>query len=90
MFRIEEELHAESFGQDFETMDAVLAELRRLAAVPWDQEANRAPCMNWRNCGRHYEIIEYKADDPVPEIRRFLALDISSAGVKWSESLGGN
>jgi hypothetical protein len=87
MFRIEDELHDESFGQDFETMDAVLAELRRLAAIPWDQEPNCAPCMNWRNCGRHYEITEYNADDPVPEIRRFLTLEISAAGVKWTELL---
>src|SRR5262249_5502914 len=34
-------------------------------------------------CGRHYEIIEYDAANPVPEMRRFLALEISAAGVKW-------
>jgi len=30
----EDELHDESFGQDFATMDAAVAELRRLAAAP--------------------------------------------------------
>jgi hypothetical protein len=30
MFRIEAELHAEPFGEDSETLEAALAELRRL------------------------------------------------------------
>src|ERR1051325_10985432 len=82
MFRIEDELHDESCGE-FETMEAALAELRRLAAIPWNREPNRCPCVNWRNCGRHYEISEYDASDPVPELRRIRALEVSESGAKW-------
>jgi hypothetical protein len=83
MFRIEDELHAEPIGGEYETLESAVAELRRLAEIPWDREPNRCPCTNWRNCGRRYEIIEYSAADPVPVIRRFRALEISAAIVKW-------
>ncbi|WP_456620173.1 MULTISPECIES: hypothetical protein [unclassified Bradyrhizobium] len=83
MFVIEDELHAEPQGQ-FQTRQQAVAELRRLAAIPWDEEPNCAPCTNWRNCGRRYELIEY--DDsvrPWAELSRTLLLEISAAGVQW-------
>ena len=83
MFVIEDELHAEQQGQ-FPTREQALAELQRLAAIPWDEEPNCAPCTSWRSCGRRYELIEY--DDnitPWAEVSRTLLLEISAAGVQW-------
>jgi hypothetical protein len=83
MFVIEDEAHAEWHGQ-FRTRQQALAELQRLAALPWDQEPNRAPCTSWKNCSRRYELIEY--DDSVTpwrELSRTLLLEISASGTQW-------
>ncbi len=93
-FTIEDEAHSESHG-DFSSFADAVAELDRRAAIAWDQEPNAAPCTNWQNCGRRYEIVEY--DDmtkPRTEVRRVPALEISANGVRWriarSEVRGGN
>jgi hypothetical protein len=83
MFVIEDEAHAEPQGR-FQTREQAIAELQRRATIPWNEEPNRAPCTNWRNCGRRYELAEY--DDTVSpwrELSRSLILQISAAGVKW-------
>ena len=59
LFRIEDELHAESMDGDFDFFQAALAEVRRLAATSWGEAPNIAPCQSWQTCGRHYEIVEY-------------------------------
>ena len=72
----------------FLSMKDAIAELRRRAAIPWDQEPNVAPCNNWRNCSRRYEVVEY--DDhalPWREMRRYPLLKISASGVFWSSGL---
>jgi hypothetical protein len=56
MFVIEDELHAEPQAGEFRSLADAVAELKRRALVPWDQEPNRAPCDGWRTCGRSYEI----------------------------------
>jgi len=84
---IEDELHDHDQGK-FPSVEDAVSELQRRAAIPWDQEPNRAPCTNWKNCGRHYEIAEY--DDsgrPWREIRRYRALNISASGIVWSSDL---
>ena len=89
MFVIEDEEHAEQHGQ-FSTMEAAIAELEHRAAIPWDQEPNVAPCTNWRNCGRRYELVEYDdIERPWKELRRFEVLEVSAAGVLWSRGFGG-
>jgi hypothetical protein len=86
MFVIEDEAHAERSGE-FASRDEALAELRRRAAIPWNEEPNQAPCMSWRTCGRRYEIVEYEVEArPWKELRRERALDISAAGVNWHVS----
>lgn len=85
VFVIEDERHAEPQGQ-FASFDQALAELKDRAAIPWDQRPNVAPCTNWCNCGRTYEIIEY--DDsrlPWKELRRVAVLDVSASGIKWAD-----
>lgn len=83
MFLIEDEAHAEPQRGEFRTRQEAIAELRRRAAIPWDERPNVAPCMNWRNCGRRYELIEY--DTSGTEVSRKLMLEISAAGVRWGE-----
>lgn len=83
MFVIEDELHAEPQGTFASFADAIV-ELKRRAGIPWDEEPNRAPCTNWRNCGRSYEVIEY--DDsclPWRKLSRVSVLEVSASGIKW-------
>jgi len=88
MFRIEDERHAEPQGE-FSTLQEAVAELRRRAALPWNEEPNVAPCTNWQNCGRNYEIIEYDVStNPWRELRRISALEVSANGVHWRGSFG--
>ena len=84
MFVIEDDLHAEPQGK-YARFEDVVAELRRRSQIPWDETPNQAPCMGWRTCGRSYEVIEYdETQIPWMELRRLLALEVSSAGVRWS------
>ena len=83
LFMVEDETHCES-GGNFATFDDALAELRRRSCVPWDSEPNRAPCVQWRTCGRTYEIIEYDTSHaPWKQLQRVRVLEISAAGVRW-------
>jgi hypothetical protein len=84
---IEDERHAEPQGR-FASFQQAIDELKRRAAIPWDEDPNRAPCMNWQTCGRSYALIEY--DDsvlPWKELRRVAVLEVSEAGVKWSSGI---
>ena len=81
-FLIEDEFHGDWHGQ-FDTIEAVVRELRRLAAIPWDQEPNRAPCQSWATCGRTY-VVGDSGDSQTPGSCKS-ALDISKAGVVWHE-----
>lgn len=84
MFLIEDELHAERQDGEYPTLDAALAELRRRAGLPWDAQPNLAPCTGWRNCGRHYQVIEYDtSSSPWRELRRAELLRVSASGVEW-------
>jgi hypothetical protein len=84
MFVIEDEAHAEPQEGLFQTRQQAIAELRHRAEIPWNEEPNIAPCTNWLNCGRRYELVEY--DDtmsPWKEVSRNLILEISAAGIRW-------
>jgi hypothetical protein len=83
VFYIEDDLHDEDWGE-FETCEAALQELKVRARLPWDAEPNQAPCTNWRNCGRDYEIVEYDdSEKPWKKLSVVPVLEISSEGVKW-------
>ncbi len=86
VFAIGDEAHQEIFWE-FAFRDDALAELNRLAGMPWDESPNVAPCTSWRECGRSYEIIEYdpSAGTPWREISRFPMLDVSAREVRWIE-----
>lgn len=83
MFVVEDERHAEQIDE-FHSREDAIAELRRLAGMPWDQEPNVAPCTGWVTCGRSYEIVEYDTSrKPWRELSRTLTLEISALGVRW-------
>ncbi len=87
MFVIEDEAHAERQRGDFQTREDAMAELRRRASIPWDEAPNAAPCTNWRNCGRRYEIVEYDVSTrPWRELTRRFMLEIDAKGVRWASS----
>jgi hypothetical protein len=77
MFVIKDEAHAEPQAGLFETRQQAIAELKRRAEIPWNEEPNRPPCTNWLNCGRRYELVEYD-DAPWTELSRILMLKISA------------
>jgi hypothetical protein len=84
MFLIEDEAHAEQQPGEFATLADAISELKRRAAIPWDAEPNRAPCTNWRSCGRRYEIIEYDtATRPWKELQRLPGMNIRATGLNW-------
>jgi len=85
MFMIVDELHAEPHGT-YPSFNAALAELRRLAMLPWDELPNQAPCTNWRGCGRNYDVAEYDiSTTPWREKRRDAVLRMDAAGPRWAE-----
>lgn len=84
MFQIEDEMHAEPQKGEFNTFAEALEELKRRAAIPWNQHPNRCPCENWESCCRNYEIIEYDNSIlPWKKLSSKEVLKISSEGVQW-------
>ena len=74
MFVVEDEAHSEPQGE-YSTLEDAIAELRRRAALPWDEKPNIAPCTPWKSCGRRYEVVEYDAGQTRwRELQRFLVL----------------
>jgi hypothetical protein len=84
MFRIEDERHAEPQEGQYQSLAEAVAELQRRALLPWYQPPNVAPCQNWRNCGRTYEIVEYDTSStPWRELSRVPYLEVTATGVRW-------
>lgn len=84
---IEDELHAEVHSEHATLQEAV-AELEKLARIPWDADPNIAPCQSWRTCGRRYEIIKYETStEPWRFVCRLPALEVSASGAVWDEGL---
>ena len=83
-FVIEDDFHAEWMDQ-FDSRSDAVQELRRLAALSWNVDPNRAPCTNWANCSREYHLIEFDIDtEPFwTELSREHVLDVSPLGNKW-------
>jgi hypothetical protein len=83
-FLIVDDAHCEPQGQRYTSREEAIAELERRAAIPWNDEPNRAPCRNWAKCGRRYVIEEYD-DTESDQMSRVLVLEISAKGVEWKE-----
>jgi hypothetical protein len=84
VYVIEDEAHAEQFGQ-FPSLVKALGELRRLSSIAWDQPPNVAPCTHWKTCGRRYELIIYDtSSQPWKVASKTPMFEISAKGVQWS------
>jgi len=81
MFVIDDEAHCELQVGKFPTKVEALSELERRALIPWNEEPNRAPCSNWRSCGRRYPMLE--RNDEGDELSREFVLAVSAKGVEW-------
>ena len=83
MYVIQDQIHCEDVG-DFDTREAAMAELVRLAGVPWGVAPNRPPCMSSATCERNYELIEYDtAPTPWRALSRQHVLQVSAKGSIW-------
>jgi len=85
MFIVEDQWHADVAGS-FPSFEDALREVRRLAAMPFDEDPVRAPCKSWRTCGRAYEIVEI---DHVSSDRTVLSraaiVEMDADGVRWED-----
>jgi|GEM_PF-804171 len=82
---IEDDLHCDIYIR-FDRCDAAVTEIRRRVALPWDDDENQVPCLDWETCERQYWI--YECDDSKGseyEGRRLHMVTISAEGVAWSE-----
>lgn len=85
MITIEDDIHCER-DRDFDSFESAIAELRRRAAVPWDEPPNRAPCKSWATCGREYHVLEYDTSQkPWKVLRDALVLVVSANGPQWTD-----
>jgi hypothetical protein len=83
MFVIDDELHAEPVAEFNVEADAV-AELKRLAGLPWNEAPNVCPCMSWQTCGRRYHLIEYDTSwIPWRQISNVPMLEVSAKETRW-------
>ncbi|WP_445721292.1 hypothetical protein [Flavobacterium sp.] len=86
MFIIEDEIHAEPQKGEYKTFEDAFVELKKRAAIPWNEKPNRCPCTNWKDCERNYQIIEYDTTKiSWKELKRKDILTISAKGVKWTD-----
>jgi hypothetical protein len=82
-FGIFEDIHCESLG-DYVDLEEALAEIERLRERRGMRLPIKAPCKNWKTCGRRYEVFEYDPSKPPPNlVCPVLTLKISAKGVKW-------
>lgn len=84
VFAVDDDTHSEAMSKH-DTFEEALAEIKRLATLPWDSEPNMAPCANWRNCGRRYDIVEFEmsSNERWRERSRTPILEVNADGVFW-------
>ena len=56
-FIVDDQRHCQRMGQ-FDSYEAARLAIIGFVSNPWNEKPNRAPCSNWKKCGRHYDIIE--------------------------------
>jgi len=97
MFIIEDNFHAESLPEKYETFDRALEELIKISRIPYGQGPNIAPCSNIEGCERWYHILQYDdSTTPWKLLSDIEMLRMSPNEVKWilpcaeSRSMGRN
>ena len=84
MFVIEDNIHCEGAGH-FERFEDAIAELKRRAAIAWDQPPNKAPALRGERASGEYEVYEFDVShEPWKLLCRVKVLTLSSKGVEWA------
>jgi hypothetical protein len=82
-FWLHDYLHDEGLGP-FRTREEAIAEAVRVAAIPWNEPPNLAPCVDWETCGRDYAVVEVDAStDPPLDMDAPLVVRIDRNGARW-------
>lgn len=91
-YLIEDDLHADSLGETYSTLEDALAEVHRIINLPFEQEPHTPPCTSWRQCQREIVIREVRTLPARPKWGRprtsFVLIPIlttSVNGVVWAE-----
>ena len=85
MFIVDDDIHCELIGE-FRTFEDAKSFLEKTAELSWDDRPNRAPCVDWKRCGRKYVIYDdggvssYLLNTPTP------ILNVNAEGIEWIES----
>ena len=84
-FAIQDAIHLDEAGA-YRSLDAAIAQLKRLARTPWDSPPNRPPCASWEGCGRDWEILEVAHDEGIPWrlVQTIPAVAVSRYAVTWA------
>ena len=61
---IQDDRHSELQKTEYPSLQAAVEELKRRAAIPWNEPPNRCPCT--ANCGREYAVREFEKVEPPP------------------------
>ncbi|MFZ5858664.1 MAG: hypothetical protein ACOYZ6_17685 [Chloroflexota bacterium] len=81
---IYDDLHAEVLSGEFDTFDAALMELRKIAKIPFGDEPNNPPCANWAHCAREYYVHQYDNSlTPLKLMSQTFVLKISATETVW-------
>jgi hypothetical protein len=84
MFIIEDDFHTEFIGEKFNTFDSAILELQRISTIPFSSPPNTPPCVDWQNCQRDYQIVEYDdTQTPWKLIAKTQVLHISASKIMW-------
>ncbi len=87
MIVIQDVRHGEIMGQ-YKNWDIAVAKLQGLARLPWSAAVHRCACLNWKECKREYEVVEFADAEDYKEIRRLGTLVVSQTGVVFEGEFG--
>jgi hypothetical protein len=81
---IQDDRHSELQKTEYASFQEAVEELRRRAAIPWNEPRNRCPCT--ANCGREYAVREFEKVEPPPwkSLRKTVVVKVTRAGVVWN------
>lgn len=87
-YSLEDSLHSDPYdddGDDWQTLDDVVAEVRRVAALPLDHRDRRPPC--GKDCQRVFVATEFDETGEVPGSREIWIATFEADRVVWADQL---
>ncbi len=87
VFQLEDEFHAEPVGEDFETMEAALAALRKVLSVPFSEPPHCPPCTGWEKCQRDWVVNKFRVVSPEKWelVEQIYVAQSTPSGVEWKQ-----